>query len=152
VKAIVPISPASSSFTDAELASIRVPTLLLGGTSDVTTPIATETVRPWALIPAHPAYRVDVHAAGHASFTNICDLRDALLGSGLPPNLLQFLVDQAEEGCAPELIPIADAQRVTDLYTTAFLKVALDHDLRYALYLSPLYAHLKHLPVDFFRK
>jgi predicted dienelactone hydrolase len=152
VRAIVPISPASSSFTDAELASIRTPALLLGGTADVTTPIATQTERPWSLLTARPGYRVDVHEAGHASFTNICDLRDALLGAGLPPNLLQFLVDQAEEGCAPELIPIAEAQRVTKLYATAFLKVTLAGDLRYQPFLTAGYARVRGLPVDYFRR
>jgi len=152
VDAIVPISPASTPFTDAELRSIRTPALLLGGTADVTTPIATQTVRAWDLISSRPAWRVDVHDAGHASFTNICDLRDALLGSGLPPDLLQFLVDQAKEGCAPELIPIAEAHRLTNLYTTAFLRLTLDHDIRQAVYLTRAWAHLQHLPVDLFRR
>jgi predicted dienelactone hydrolase len=152
VRSIVPISPASSALSDAELAGIRTPTLLLGGTADVTTPIVPQTERPWALLSARPAYRVDVRNAGHASFTNICDLRDALLGAGLPPNLLQFLVDQAEEGCAPNLIPIGEAQRITNLYTTAFLATTLGTDRSHQRVFAPPYPRLRQLPVDYFRK
>lgn len=152
VKAIVPIAPTSAPFTEAELASIRTPTLLLGGTSDITTPIDPETTRAWALLNARPAYRVDVRNAGHSSFTNICDLRDALLGAGLPPDLLQFLIDLAAEGCAPTLIPIAQAQQITNLYVTAFLSVALRTDLGQHRVFAPPYPRLRQLPVDFFRK
>lgn len=149
VRAIVPISPASEPFTDAQLESIEVPTMLVGGTSDVTTPIATQTVRAWELIPARPSYRVDVRRAGHASFTDICAIRDAVAAAGLPPDLLGFLLEQAEEGCGPDLIPIAEAHRLTNLYVTSFLERTLNRDHRYQRYLTRSYAAARHLAVDF---
>lgn len=148
VDAVVPIAPASSSFSDEQLAAIATPTLLLSGTSDVTTPIATQTVRPWELLTARPAYRVDIRAAGHGSFTNVCELRDALVDAGLPPDLLAFLVDQAAEGCAPELIPIGEAQRLTNLYVTAFLRLTLDGDAGARRYLTKGFATARDLAVD----
>ncbi len=151
VRAIVPISPASQPFTDAELESIQVPVMLVGGTSDVTTPIATQTVRPWELIPARPSYRVDVRKAGHGSFTDICTIRDAIASAGLPPDLLGFLIAQAEEGCAPDLIPIAEAHRLTNLYVTSFLERVLNHEVGYERYLTKGHAVSRHLAVDLYR-
>ena len=106
VDAIVPIAAASGLLSDAELAAVDVPTLLLAGTHDVTVPLASAAERPWAEISARPAWRVDMQRAGHNSFTNVCDLLAALQDAGLPPALLEFLVSSAEEACAPELIPI----------------------------------------------
>lgn len=152
VDAIVPIAPASSPFSDEQLAAISTPTLLVSGTSDVTTPIAGQTVRPWELLTARPAYRADVLAAGHGSFTNVCELYDALVNAGLPPELLAFLTEQAEQGCAPELIPIGDAHRLTNLYVTAFLRRVLDADGGAQRYLTKGYAVSRGLPVDFFHR
>jgi predicted dienelactone hydrolase len=140
VRAIMPISPASGILSDAALASIDIPTLLVGGTADTTTPIDPQTTRPWSLIPARPRYRVDVIDAGHASFTDICAIGDALLGAGLPPNLLDFLLGNLEEGCSPDLIPIERAQALTNLYATAYLKRNLAGDPRYSRYLAPAFA------------
>jgi len=152
VRAIVPIAPASGLLTDAQLSSIRVPMLLLGGTSDVTTPIVPNTTRPWELASSEPLYRVDVDNAGHASFTNICDLVADLLDAGLPPAFLSGLQSLADEGCAPGLRPIGQVQELTNLYTLAFLERTLNHDGRYQRYLTRGYARSHHLPVTFFKR
>ena len=91
------------------------------------------------LLSSRPRYRVDVTDAGHNSFTNICDFFDALAGS-LPPALLDFLLGNFDQGCAPELIPIEDAQRLTNLYATAFMKHAVALDPRYRRFLTPGFA------------
>ena len=150
VKAIVPISPASSILTDDQLSSITVPTLLLGGTSDFTTPIDSETTRPWSLISSPSRYRVDVDRAGHASFTNICDLVDILLDAGLPPELLAALQANAATGCAPDLRPIAEVQLLTDLYVRAFLMRALDLPGNFQPYLGQGFVTKNSLPVTLF--
>lgn len=151
VRAIVPIAPASQPFTDAELSSITVPMLLLGGTSDVTTPIVPNTTRPWDLVSSKTKYRVDIDRAGHASFTNICDLVDELLGAGLPPAFLSGLQSLANEGCAPGLRPIGQVQELTNLYTLAFLERTLNHG-HTQKYLTAGYARSHHLPVTFYRR
>ena len=147
VDAIIPIAAASSLLTDEELAAIDVPTLLLAGTHDETVPLAAAAERPWDLISSRPAWRVDVHDAGHNSFTNVCDLLAALEGAGLPPALLGFLVGSAEEGCAPELIPIDEAHELTVQYTLAFLRTTIGHDARWKRYLDPGWAERSGLPV-----
>jgi predicted dienelactone hydrolase len=147
VDAIIPIAAASGLLSDAELAAVDVPALLLAGESDETVPLDVAAERPWAEISSSPAWRVDVHRAGHNSFTNVCDLLDALLGAGLPPTLLAFLVASAEEGCAPSLIPIEDAHRVTMQYSLAFLRTTIGHDARWRHQLTPQWAERNDLPV-----
>ena len=150
VQVIMPISPASSAFSDEDLASITAPMMVLGGTSDVTTPIDPQSVRPFELASSRPRYRVDVEKAGHGSFTNICDFVELLLGIGLPPNLVEFLLGNAEEGCGPDLIPIEEAHRITNLYAAAFLQRNLAGDPRYQRYLTPGRVLKDGLPVQFF--
>ena len=148
VDAIVPIAPATFGFTDDELASIDVPTLLMGGTSDTVVPIEPGIVRAWDLISGRPEYRVDLLAAGHNSFTNVCDIRDAFVAAGVGQPILGFVEAQAEDGCAPELLPIDEAHRVTDLYVVSFLTKELKGSSRYARYLTTRYAERNDLPVE----
>ena len=147
VRVLVPISPAAGSLSDEQLSSIERPEIVIGGTLDVTVPLDPSNVRAFELPAARPRYRVDVLDAGHNSFTNICDFFDVLLGAGVPPNLLEFLLGNAEEGCAPELIPIEEAHRVTNLYAVSFLQRNLAFDPRYQRFLTPGFADTQ--PVEF---
>jgi predicted dienelactone hydrolase len=148
VDAIVPIAPATFGLTDDQLASIDVPTLLMGGTSDTVVPIEPGIVRAWDLVSARPEYRVDVLAAGHNSFTNVCDIRDAYVTAGVGEPVIGLVEAQAEHGCAPDLLPIEEAHRVTDLYVVSFLTKALQGNARYDRYLTPGYADRHDLPVE----
>jgi predicted dienelactone hydrolase len=147
VDAIVPIAAATVGFTDEQLASIDVPTLLMGGTSDTVVPIEPGIVRAWDLISGRPEYRVDLQAAGHNSFTNVCDIRDAYVAAGVGQPILGFVEAQAEDGCAPELLPIDEAHRVTNLYVVSFLTKELKGSSRYGRYLTTRYAERNDLPV-----
>lgn len=138
VRAIVPIAPASSALSDRELRSIRVPTLLIGGSRDRTTPIDPELTRPFDAILGRPLYRADVLGAGHFSFTNVCDLIELALDAGLPPDLVEAAIEGAfEEGCSPSLLPVEEAQRLTNLLTVSFLRRHLSGDARYEHFLTP---------------
>jgi predicted dienelactone hydrolase len=148
VRALVPISPAVGGLSDEQLASVERPEIVIGGTADVTVPIDPSSVRAFELPSARPRYRIDVEDAGHNSFTNICDFFEVLLGAGVPPQLLEFLLGSADEGCAPELIPIEEAHRVTNLYAVSFLQRNLAFDPRYQRFLTPGFARTQ--PVDFF--
>jgi predicted dienelactone hydrolase len=148
IDAIVPIAPATFGFSDSQLASIDVPTLLMGGTSDTVVPIEPGIVRAWDLISGRPGYRVDLEAAGHNSFTNVCDIRDAYVAAGVGQPILGFVEEQAEDGCAPELLPIDEAQRVTTQYVVSFLTRELQGNSRYSRYLTTGYADRHDLPVD----
>jgi predicted dienelactone hydrolase len=148
VDAIVPIAPATFGFTDEQLASIDVPTLLMGGTSDTAVPIEPGIVRAWDLISGRPEYRVDLQAAGHNSFTNVCDIRDAYVAAGVGQPILGFVEAQAEDGCAPELLPIDEAHRITTLYVVSFLTEELRGSSRYGRYLTTRYAERHDFPVE----
>jgi predicted dienelactone hydrolase len=151
VRAIVPIAPASSIFDDAALASIAIPTLILGGTADETTPVEPESARPHALLAARPRWRVDVLDAGHGSFTEICKIIDALVLVGIPPAVAGLLLGELAEACGPDLIPIAEAQRLTNFYAIAFLKRFVALDPRYERWLAPGLAKSRRLAVELFR-
>lgn len=150
VRVIAPISPAAELLGDPELRSIRVPMLVLGGTSDVTTPIEPNSVRAFGLPKARPRYRVDIEKAGHNSFTNICDIGDALIGAGLPPALAQFLLGSLDEGCAPELIGIDEAHHLTRFYVVAFFQRHLAGDPRYSRFLNRGAGRSRGFPVQYF--
>jgi predicted dienelactone hydrolase len=152
VRAIVPISPASSVLDDAALASIRVPTLVIGGTSDVTTPVEPESTRPFALVAGRPRLRVDVQRGGHFSFTEICAISEAFEASGVPDFARDALAGGVEEGCVPELIPIDEAHRLTNLYAVAFLRIHLASDPRYERFLTPGRVRSRDLEVNLARR
>ncbi|NNF16614.1 MAG: alpha/beta fold hydrolase [Gammaproteobacteria bacterium] len=150
VKALIPIAPASGILSDVQLISITKPTLILGGSADITTPVDPQSSRPFELLSSPERQRVDLNEAGHQSFSNICIFTDTLVDVGIDPALVAFLLGNAAEGCAPELMPIDVAHRLTQLYVVAFLKTYLDGDARYAPFLTPLFGSGKGLPVTIF--
>ena len=122
VDAVVGMAPYSEIIDDQTLGANKVPTMLLSGTSDVTTPIPDNTERPWSLTPGRPLVRADISKAGHQSFTDVCRYQElARSRTDLGGALVGAIDNYAIQGCAPDLIPIADAQRVTKRLTTAFL-------------------------------
>ncbi|MGI9578333.1 MAG: alpha/beta hydrolase family protein, partial [Microthrixaceae bacterium] len=137
VDAIVGLAPASSRITDDTLTAVDVPTLLVSGTLDETTPVDDDTVRPAEQVTGRPLVRADIDGAGHQSFTDICSyLEIAQTRTDLPPALVEAIEDYAVEGCAPELIDFAEAHRVTNRLATAFLLDALYDDQGYTALLS----------------
>jgi len=145
VRAIAPLAPASSVFSDAALASITVPTLVVGGTLDETTEIAPESTRPFELVGSRSAYRAWIEDAGHFSFSNICDLAQVLVSLGLPPETAPGY----DEACTARFVPVSEAHRLIELYVVSFFRVALRHDLRYLGYLGAPYAARYEPEIDF---
>lgn len=126
IDAIAPIAPAAGPrlLDEAEIQAVDVPTLVVGGTADETTPIEPNSTRPFELVGAG-VVRVDVVDAGHSSFTDICDLRDAIDASSLPDAIKAAVADQAEGGCADRLVPIEEAHRLTTRYVVSFFRLHL---------------------------
>lgn len=152
VKAIVPIAPVSSFFGDAELSSIEVPTLIIGGTLDSITPVEPESRRAFELI-AGDVFRVDVARAVHFSFTNSCDLIRMLKESGLPEGLIEFLLGpDFLEPCGTDVIDVEEAQRLTNLYAVSHFRRYLTGDERYERFLSASYAEQNEPQVLFFAR
>jgi len=150
VSALMPISPAVGGLSDEVLAQVDVPTFVLGGTSDTVTPVDPNSVRAFEQTSGSPRWRVDIHAAGHNSFTEICLFYDVLADAGLPAPILEILLGNVDQGCGPDLIPIEEAQRITRLYATSFFKTKLDHRIGFRPFLTKAYAEAHELPVDHF--
>lgn len=132
VDAIAPLAPAAGDvlLSDADLAAVEVPTLVVGGTRDETTPLDPNSTRPFDLVGGE-VVRVDIYGAGHGSFTDLCALSDAIGASDLPDAVKQGVAEQAETGCAADLVPIVDAQRLTTRYVVSFFRWELLGEARY---------------------
>jgi predicted dienelactone hydrolase len=140
VRAIVPIAPVSSAFSDEELAGIRVPTMIIGGTLDTTTPVEPESARPFELIRRN-VYRADLVDAVHFSFSNSCTLIQELIDQGVPPGFVEALLgEDFVEPCGMDVLAVEEAHRITQLYAIAHLRRHLNHDLRYVGFLREGYA------------
>jgi len=122
VRAVVGMAAYTRPLSDETLSAVDVPTMLVSGTSDASTPIALDTERPWALVPGRPLLRVDLARAGHQSFTDVCAYRDLLdTVPDLPQALRDAVRDYAADGCGPGLLDIGTALRLTNRYAVAFL-------------------------------
>jgi len=155
VRAIVPTSAVTALHTDEELASIRIPTMWIGGTLDTTVPIDPETTRAFELLSSRHLYRADITGATHSHFSNVCAIADVLIGYGFTPDrwpgsIAEPLLPYYEEACAPGVFPIEESQRIQALYTVAFLRRHLYLDLRYARFLTERYAETHEPDVIFF--
>ncbi|HMA47033.1 MAG TPA: lipase [Frankiaceae bacterium] len=151
VRAVVAMAPASALLPEASLRAVRVPLLLLGGTLDDTTPVDPNLTRPYALVAGRPVYRLDVEAAAHYSFSDICAFAAALRAARLPEEVTGIVTDNAVSACQPPAVPIATAHRLTDLVAVAFLEQQVAGDHRYDRYLDE--AYVRTLPrVAFFAR
>ncbi|MDX1650327.1 MAG: hypothetical protein R3263_10785, partial [Myxococcota bacterium] len=65
--------------------------------------------------------------------------------------LIAGIQDSVDEGCAPELIPVDEAHRLTNLYAVAFLARHVAGDPRFARYLTPGRVTSRMLAVDYFQ-
>ncbi|CAN5600924.1 hypothetical protein BH10ACT3_BH10ACT3_11610 [soil metagenome] len=138
VTAVAVMAPYSDLVSDDELESIDVPTMLVSGTLDTTTPIEPETTRPWELIPGRPLVRVDVEGAGHQSFTDVCRYQDELPNLGNLPQVFIDAIDVfAEEGCTPEFTPVEQVHDTVNTFTIAFLETYVAGVDGYERYLDP---------------
>lgn len=136
VDAIAALAP-GSRLSDEALRSIEVPTLLMGGTLDATTPIEPNVTRPWELIAADDLYRVDVVDAGHLAFADPCAQRDAAVGLDVADATAVVLEVSAVDACGPDRIDADEAHRLIARYVVAFFEVHLAGEAAYDRYLTP---------------
>lgn len=128
VDAIIPLAPATGDGTrlmsDAGLESIRVPTLVMVGTKDSTTPVEPNVTRIWDLAKSEPLVRVELVDAEHQSFTDLCDYQTFLptLGDAVPAAVIETIDAQAVEGCSAEAMPIERAKDLTNTFAINFLE------------------------------
>lgn len=122
VKAVVAQAPYTLRLSDAELASIRVPTMLMVGTLDTTTPPDPDSTRPFALITGRPLVLLTLKDAAHQSFTDVCMYLDEIPKlPDAPAILVSTIKDQAREGCGPGFMSYARDIEISTRFTVAFL-------------------------------
>ncbi len=140
VDAIAPLAPASAWFGDGELEAISVPTLIIGGTNDTTTPIEENNDRPFGLM-SDQVFQTDLEDAVHFSFSNSCDLIHGMKVRGIKQWMIDLLLGTAfTEPCNPPALDIDEAHRITNLFTVSLFKAFVEGDERYEQYLTEEYA------------
>lgn len=123
VDAIIPLAPASRAFSDEQFASISVPSLVIVGTNDQTTPVDPNVTRPWELSASSPHYRLELVDAQHNTFTDICAYAETLPElENVTEVVLETINSQAVEGCSPGDMEIDRAQDLTNTFAVAFLE------------------------------
>lgn len=141
VDAIAGLAPYTEIIDDSTLTSIEVPTLLMAGTKDDTTPIDPQTERPWGLIPAEPAYRVDLTDAGHQTLTDVCDYAEDIPALPDAPEVVIDVIEElAASGCGDGYMDHGRAKDLINIYTTAFFLTEVAGDDTYADVLTEDYA------------
>ncbi len=71
VRAVAGMQSFTRSLPKTAFESIAVPTMLVVGMRDTTTPPETDADRAWAKLAAEPAWRVDVERAGHQACSDV---------------------------------------------------------------------------------
>jgi predicted dienelactone hydrolase len=133
ITAVVVMAPYTLLLSDDELAAVDVPTMMISATDDLTTPIATNTERPWELISGRPLVRIDITAAAHNSFTDLCQLRTAVAQlPDVPEAILGALDAQAGQACSDAVLDSVEVHRITNAYAAAFLIDELTGSRTYA--------------------
>lgn len=138
IKAVVAMAPYSEIIDDKGLSALDVPTMLITGTKDTTTPIKPMTVRPWEMVKGRPLIRVDVVGAGHQSFTDVCSYQKLLPTlPDVPPVLVDKVDELALQACPAEFLDIERAHAVIDQFAISFLETHLAATPGYGVLLSP---------------
>lgn len=136
IDAVVAMAPASELNSTDELEAVDVPTLLVSGTRDETTPIDPDTEKAWELVSGRPLWRVDITDAGHQSFTDVCSYQELLPTLDAPQVLIEAVDEYTSEGCTDELVPIDDAHVLINRNSVAFLLAYVAGESDYEAFLA----------------
>jgi predicted dienelactone hydrolase len=116
VAAIAPQAPALvSAFGAGQLAGLGVPTLLMSGRLDRTTPDADNAAPAWAGLDNRGDLRVELPQGGHLSFVTVCTDLDPALLARLQPGA-------ADDGCGPAFTPVAETVPALAAYLLGFAR------------------------------
>ena len=134
-----------AGFTDAQLASVSVPVMLIGGTEDTGVPVENNALAFDAMSEAPQVYRADIIGANHTHFSNVCAIGDLLIENGVPQEMWAAigagdLIGPYNATCGPDVFSIAEATRLQNLFVVAFFRRHLLGETDYEHYLSPEYA------------
>jgi predicted dienelactone hydrolase len=129
IKAIFPQAPSAIAFEDAYFATITVPTLIVGGSIDETTPFGQDQERPFDNLPSGASVvgLAEVVGGGHFTFSDFCEV---------PRNLLAFL-GGFDEACEPRHLPWRHAHDIINYLGLNFFAATLNGDGEAAERLAP---------------
>ncbi len=123
IKAVVAQAPYTLRLTPAELAADKVPTMLISGSKDTTTPTSTNAAIAFENITGPPVVLVEIAGAAHQSFTDVCAYLDQIPKlPEAPAPVIAVIQTQAKEGCGAEFIDYARGLLLTNDLTVAFLQ------------------------------
>jgi len=127
VDAIIPLAPATGDgtrlLTDADLAKVTVPALVMVGTNDQTTPVDPNVTRAWELTASSPHIRVEFVDGQHQTFTDLCEYQEFLPTlSDVPQVVIDTITAYGEEGCSPGDMPTDRAAELTNTFAVQFLE------------------------------
>jgi predicted dienelactone hydrolase len=121
IKAVIGLAPYTTRLTAAELAAVDVPTMMLVGTKDITTPANTNAEVAYDSISGRPLVLVEMTDAAHQSFTDVCAyLNEIPKLPDAPAAVVDVIRKQATEGCGDGFMPFARDIEVTNTMVTAF--------------------------------
>lgn len=129
IDALIPLAPALGSGDPAtsllvadQLANVNVPTLVMVGTDDKSTPGTPNVDRAVAETSSETVYRVDLVAAEHQSFTDVCDYVEFFPSLENPTQaVLDVIEANAVAGCSEGDMPIDRVQAITNTFAVSFL-------------------------------
>ncbi|MFN3258522.1 MAG: chlorophyllase/cutinase-like alpha/beta fold protein [Ilumatobacter sp.] len=134
IGALIPLAPAlgdgnpeTSLLVDERLAAVDVPTLVMVGTDDASTPPSPNVDRAFELATSSTLYRVDLVAAEHQSFTDVCDYLEFFPTLENPTEaVIETVEDFAEAGCSEGDMPIDRVKEITNTFAVSFLDSVFD--------------------------
>ena len=135
----------NAGFTAAQLASITVPVMLIGGTKDANVFIENNGIAFEQMTNSPKVYKVDIIGATHTHFANVCAIGNLLIELGITQDIwpaigAQELLEPYAITCSEEAFPIEEATRLQNLFVVSFFKRHLLDDTGYDSYLSSQYA------------
>jgi predicted dienelactone hydrolase len=146
----------SDNFSEEVLSPVTEPTILLVGTLD---PNALANHKyAFANMPSAKAlFKVEVTGANHTHFANVCDIGNRLISLGIEQDTWAdigagALLQPYNDTCTEDVFPIAEAQRLQNLYMVAHFKHFLLGQVVYNRFLSPAYADENEPDVSFAAK
>jgi predicted dienelactone hydrolase len=129
IKAIFPQAPGASQFDDDFFSTITIPTLIVGGSIDETTPFASSQQRPFdeLLAGATIVGLAELIDGGHFTFSDFCEV---------PRELLGFL-GGFDEACEPRHLPWRHAHDIVNFLSLNFFDATLKDDAEALARLDP---------------
>ncbi|MCL9759402.1 dienelactone hydrolase family protein [Frankia sp. AiPa1] len=136
IRASVGLSAATAPLPAAILNAIRVPTLELGGTRDISIPLGPNAERAFAqLTSSHPRVLVTVAGDTHNSFSDVCRQAHLANDPRVPAEVALRLTLTAAVTCSPPNIDPARAELLVQRATVAFLGWQLRGQTAYRTFL-----------------